>query len=168
MALVACSGDDSHAVRKAFYNGILDCRNASFVAGGGKGCLYGCLGMGSCARACPFGAIEITEAHIAVVHPELCTGCGTCVATCPRHIIKLVPRTSQIHVFCSSPEIGKNKFPICSGACIGCRKCERNAGEGQMCIEGFLARVNYENPPAAALADVCPTKALRRQVSTQE
>ena len=163
VAVVACSGDDSHAIRRGIYNGITDCRNATIVAGGGKGCLYGCLGMGTCARACPFGAIEVTENHIAVVHPGLCTGCGRCAAACPRHVIKLVPRTSKIHVFCSSPESGKVKLPVCKGACIGCRKCAKNAEEGQMTFQGFLACVNYENAPDPNLEQVCPTKALRSQ-----
>ena len=168
VAVVACSGDDNHAVRRGIYNGITDCRNAMIVAGGGKGCLFGCLGMGTCARACPFGAIEMTERHIAVVHPELCTGCGSCAAVCPRHVIKLVPRTSKIHVFCSSPESAKVKMPVCSGACIGCKKCARNSQEGQMTFNGFLACVNYENAPDQKLEEVCPTKALRSHSITEE
>ncbi len=161
VAVVCCSGDDDHAQRMAFYNGVNDCTNAMLVAGGGKGCIYGCLGMGSCARACPYGAIEIRANHIAVVHPELCVGCGKCVMVCPRQIIKLVPKTASIHVFCSSPERGALKRKICSAACIGCRKCVKAAGENEMTMKGFLAVVNYEQPPAPEVAEVCPTKALR-------
>jgi len=162
VAVVCCSGDDDHASRMAFYNGVNDCQNATLVAGGGKGCVYGCLGLGACARACPFGAIEISPKHIAIVHPSLCKGCGKCASACPRHIIKLVPRTAKIHVFCSSPESGKIKKPFCSAACIGCRKCAKTAEEGQISINGFLASVNYGNPPAEAVADACPTHCLRK------
>ena len=76
VAVVCCSGDDHHATRVALYNGVNDCLNAMMVAGGAKGCTYGCLGLGSCARACPFGAIEILPTHVAKIHPNLCKGCG--------------------------------------------------------------------------------------------
>ena len=66
VAVVCCSGDDHHTTRVAFYNGVNDCLNAMMVAGGAKGCTYGCLGLGSCARACPFGAIEILPTHVSI------------------------------------------------------------------------------------------------------
>lgn len=163
VAVVCCSGDDNHAVRRAFYNGINDCSTATQVAGAGKACLHGCLGLGTCARACPFGAIEVTSRHIAIVHPEICVGCGKCTTVCPRHIIKLVPRTAKIHVFCSSPEPFKTKKEICTGACIGCRKCAKAAQEGQINFEAgkFLAKIDYANPPAPEVAESCPAKCLR-------
>ena len=56
VAVVYCSGDRNHAGNVALYNGLNDCRAAA-AYGGGKGCRFGCIGLGSCARACPFGAI---------------------------------------------------------------------------------------------------------------
>ncbi len=162
VAVVLCGGDSGVAKWAAEYNGVNDCRSASLVAGGAaKACLYGCLGLGSCARACPFGAIEITESGIAVVHPEICTGCGKCVAACPRNLIRLVPKSAPVHVLCSSPEKGAAKKNVCKVACIGCRKCVKASGEGQMSMAGFLAQVNYDDPPPASVAAVCPTGALR-------
>ncbi|NLE54686.1 MAG: 4Fe-4S binding protein [Lentisphaerae bacterium] len=163
VAVVCCSGTDQYAIRRAFYNGVNDCHSAMLVAGGSKGCVYGCLGLGSCARACPFGAIEMRADHIAVVHPEICVGCGKCVTVCPRRIIKLVPKSAPVHVFCSSPEKAPVKRKVCSAACIGCRKCVKAAGENQMFINGFLASVNYENPPSADIVAVCPPKVLRTE-----
>ncbi len=164
VAVVFCSGDDDKATRQAFYNGVNNCRDAMQVAAGAKTCTYGCLGLGACARACPFGAIEITAKHLAVVHPDFCRACGKCVQTCPKKLIRLVPASAPIHVFCSSPEKGALKRTACKGACIGCRKCTSSAKENQIRMNGFLATVSYADPPAAEVAEVCPTGALRRNI----
>jgi RnfABCDGE-type electron transport complex B subunit len=162
VAVVLCGGDDNAAKRSAKYNGVKDCKSAAAVAGGDKGCAYGCLGFATCARACPFNAIEMRDG-LAVVHPELCVGCGKCVAACPRNLIKLVPADVEVHVFCSSPEKGPVKKKVCSVPCIGCRKCVKAAEEGQMTVTGFLVDVNYDNPPSKEIIEAakCPTKCLK-------
>jgi Na+-translocating ferredoxin:NAD+ oxidoreductase RNF subunit RnfB len=161
VAVVFCGGDNEYARRAAHYNGISDCKSAMFVSGGAKSCEYGCLGLGSCARACPFGAIEIING-LAVIHFDLCVGCGKCVVTCPRHLIKLVPVTASVHVFCSSHKKGVEKKKVCDVACIACRKCVKAAGENQMIVDGFLVKTNYENFPSSDLPQkaACPTNCL--------
>lgn len=162
VALVKCSGGIATTVRSP-YNGIEDCRSAVIVAGGAKGCEYGCIGFASCARACPFNAIEIRDG-LAVVHPDLCVGCGKCVDVCPKQLIELVPASVDVHVYCHSPEKGPVKRKVCQTACIGCRKCVRAAdSEGQMTVTGFLVATNYGNPPLPDLVEKtgCPTTALR-------
>ncbi|MCF7853441.1 MAG: RnfABCDGE type electron transport complex subunit B [Candidatus Pacebacteria bacterium] len=161
VAVVRCGGDNRLANWNANYNGILDCRSANLVAGGTKACQYGCLGLGTCARACPFDAIEITPHGLAVVHPDVCTGCGKCVAACPRNLIELVPKDAPLHNLCNNPEKGAQSRKVCDVSCIACQKCVKSAEEGQMYMDGFIARVNYENPPSADLAEVCPTKCLQ-------
>ena len=162
VAVVLCGGDHGRAKPAALYNGVSDCVSANLVNGGPKGCTYGCLGLASCARACPFNAIDIING-LAIVHSELCTGCGKCVSTCPRRLIKLAPRNSEVHVYCSSPEKGPTKKKVCEVACIGCRKCQKAGGEGQIEMQGFLARVNYENPPGGDIVEKagCPTGCLK-------
>ncbi len=162
VAVVKCSGCASTTVRSP-YNGVGDCRSAVVVAGGAKGCDYGCIGFASCARACPFDAIEIRDG-LAVVHPDLCVGCGKCVDTCPKNLIELVPASVDVHIYCNSPEKGALKRKVCQTACIGCRKCAKAAdSEDQIHIKGFLLAVNYDNPPLPDLVEKagCPTSALR-------
>ena len=88
IAIVRCGGDLSSAKRLELYNGINDCAAAALIAGGPKGCSYGCLGFASCARACPFNAIEMVNG-LAIVHENLCVGCGKCLDVCPRNLIVL-------------------------------------------------------------------------------
>lgn len=156
VAVVCCHGDETVASTRAFYNGVTDCVNATMVANGGKSCTYGCLGLGSCARVCPFDAIEITGKHIAIVHEDICKGCGKCVSVCPRNVIKLVPAKAPVHVFCNSPESFKLKKNSCKVGCIGCRKCAKSCEDGQITFNGFLASINYDNPPDEKVADACP------------
>lgn len=161
-AVVRCGGDFEQVTRHVNYNGVADCASAMLIAGGPKGCRYGCLGLGTCARKCPFGAIEIIN-NLAVVHEELCVGCGTCVAACPRGVIALVPATATAHVYCNSPAKGAEKRQVCKVGCIGCRKCAKSSPD-QFKVDGFLASVNYEADPLPGVAEVeaaaCPTDAL--------
>jgi Na+-translocating ferredoxin:NAD+ oxidoreductase subunit B len=160
VALVLCGGNNSVARRVSHYNGVADCASAELVAGGGKACRYGCMGFGSCARACPVGAIEIA-AGLAVVHPQICTGCGKCVATCPRKLIKLVPESRSIHVLCASPERGPDVKKVCDVGCIGCTLCAKAVNNQGITMKGALAVVDYAIPvtseePVAK----CPQKTI--------
>ncbi len=166
VAVVLCSGGNDKAVRNAQYNGILDCRSAQLVAnGGGKGCRFGCLGYGTCAHACPFGAIEIRNG-LAVVHSELCVGCGKCEQVCPRKLIKLVPASAKVHIYCNSLDKPVQRRKVCSSACLACRKCIKAAGEEHFSSQGFMIRINYANPPDESVVEKagCPTGCLSREI----
>ncbi len=84
------------ADRKYIYDGIQDCRGAIIIDGGEKQCPIGCLGLGTCVKACPFGALSIGPDRLPVVDKELCTGCGTCERICPKSIIKLSSNSLSI------------------------------------------------------------------------
>ena len=163
VALVRCGGSRAKAASAGVYNGLCDCGAAAATAGGGKGCAYGCLGYGSCARVCPKNAIRI-EDGLARVEKRLCIGCGKCVAACPRQLIALVPASAPLHVLCSNPEKGPAVRRVCSVGCIGCRLCEKNAGGAaahHFTFQGFLAQVDYANPPTdAQIAAKCPAKCI--------
>lgn len=159
---VVCCRSDIGEVRKMNYNGVQDCVAANMVAGGPDACRYGCLGLGTCARKCPFGAIEIIG-QVAVVHRELCVGCGKCAEVCPRGVIKMVPADFEYHVYCNSPEKGAVKRAICQAGCIGCRKCERIFGD-KFKMNGFLSQVDYTCSGMIEIDDVaainCPVGCL--------
>ena len=72
VAFVKCAGNCEKASKDYVYTGVEDCAAMAYVPNGGpKSCNYGCLGFGSCVKACPFGAIQIIDG-IAVVDKELC------------------------------------------------------------------------------------------------
>jgi len=81
---------------KYIYNGLDDCRAVALLGGGMKVCTIGCLGLGTCARVCPFDAISMGAEGLPVVDEKKCTGCGTCERVCPKHIITLSSITRRI------------------------------------------------------------------------
>ena len=77
VANVICQGSEELCKQKFNYTGIQDCVAASLVNDGDRSCKYACLGLGTCVRACPFGAIHIDDyKKIAVVDKEKCQSCG--------------------------------------------------------------------------------------------
>ena len=118
-AFVKCAGDCDKAKENYVYSGAMDCTAMNVVPNGGsKACTYGCMGYGSCVKACPFDAIHIVNG-IAVVDKGKCKACGKCVAVCPRHLIEIIPYKSNYTVNCSSNDKGKDVMSACSVGCIG-------------------------------------------------
>jgi formate dehydrogenase (NADP+) beta subunit len=94
-ARVGCWYPPEQADTRFAYDGVKDCRASMMLFSGTKLCPIGCLALGTCVAACPFGAITIAEKGLPEVNPNLCTGCGTCVAICPRSIIRLTSQTRR-------------------------------------------------------------------------
>lgn len=140
IALVACAGDSAKAPNRAVYLGIEDCTSAHATSGGPKKCAYGCLGLGSCVRACPFDAIAISDKGLAYVLEDKCTGCGQCVAECPRKIIRMVEADENVHVLCINPEKAKAVKEVCEVGCTGCKLCGKKSS--RFVFENALARVD--------------------------
>ena len=161
IAVVLCQGDNSKAKAKYHYLGISDCNAAQKIADGPKTCPGGCLGLGTCARVCPFGAIEMTAEGLAVISREKCTGCKKCVPACPRQVIGMTPLAATVHVLCNSRDKGAQVRKYCQVGCIACQICVKTAPEAYV-VEDFLARTVYQQPEGAAAAVAkCPTKCIR-------
>ena len=91
-----CTYGYENADLKFLYDGVQDCRAAILLSGGSKVCPIGCVGLGTCARACPFDALSMGPDHLPVVNLEKCTGCGTCERICPKNIITLTSNSRRI------------------------------------------------------------------------
>lgn len=62
MAYVKCKGTCDKIQRQYQYDGIHDCLSAAVVPGSGdKKCRFGCMGYGSCEKACAFDAIHVID-----------------------------------------------------------------------------------------------------------
>jgi len=165
IACVFCKGGINHALRRYEYKGIEDCRAAQLLAGGHKACTYGCLGFGTCVRACPFGAISMGPECIPVIDSSKCTGCGKCVAICPRQIIRLVPESQRFCVLCSSHDKGKRVKEVCSIGCIACQVCVKKCPANAIHMDDSLAVID---PGKCISCGACWEKCPQKIIWTDE
>lgn len=159
-AQVMCSGTHELAKKKYVYAGITDCVSANKLSGGDKLCPNGCIGLGTCAAACKFGAIHIING-VAAVDYEKCVACGMCVAACPKSIIKLIPYEAKHWVGCMSADKGPITKNYCDVGCIGCKICEKACPNGAIKVDGNVASINYELCDGCGLCESkCPRKII--------
>ena len=160
VARVLCGGSREAAVTRAAYDGVPDCRAADALAGGPKGCPQGCLGLGTCVKACPFGALSMGPDGLPVVDEAKCTGCGLCELTCPRGVIRVLPQQAS-YVRCVSTMPGRFVRQVCRTGCIGCRICERNCQYGAIRVVDDLAAIDPAKCEGCGkCAEVCPTRCI--------
>ena len=162
VARLACAGGNHVAHTHASYSGLDTCRAAALVAGGGKGCVWGCLGFGDCDTVCEFNAISMDRHRLPVVDPDKCTACGDCVDICPRDLFSLHPKSHHLWIACNNPETGETAEAECMVLCTGCGRCAVDAPEGLIAIRDSLAVIDYSrNALASRLAiERCPTGAI--------
>lgn len=153
IARSGCYYGVSDADLKFQYDGLSDCRAAALLGGGMKVCRIGCLGLGTCVKACPFGAISMGPDGLPVVHEGRCTGCGTCERVCPKHIINLSSVTRRILreytvEECTTP---------CQRACpagINIREYIQHIADGDH--NRAVQVIKERNPFPAVIGRVCP------------
>lgn len=161
-AHILCAGDCNAAGNKYIYDGISDCLAANKLAGGAKSCQYGCLGLGSCVKACLFGAIEITNG-IAHIDDKKCVGCGNCINACPKNIIKLIPQKQKYVVDCSKQNTKITTLKDCNVGCVACRICEKNCPSGSIKIKENHAVIDSSSCTSCGIcAEKCPKKIIHK------
>lgn len=161
-AQVKCLGTCEVAKEKYHYEGVEDCQSAHLLHGGLKKCAYGCLGLGSCVKACPFDAITIQEG-LAHVNQEKCRACSLCVSACPRALIVVEKIKNVYTVKCHSHDKGKDVKSGCSRGCIGCGICAKQCDEDAITIKNNLAWIDPERCTGCGkCAEKCPTHVIEK------
>lgn len=162
IARVFCQGGTSLSQRKFIYTGVQDCAAAVLAAGGDKSCEYGCLGFGTCMRACPFGAITMSKDNLPLIHPDKCTACGKCVAACPKQVIEIAQASKAVVISCHSRDKGIDVKKKCQVGCIACGICVRTCPVNAIAIDNNLARIDHNKCIVCGLCvKKCPTSAIR-------
>ncbi len=153
IASLSCKYGVEEADQMFAYDGVADCRAAVLIAGGQKVCKQGCLGLGSCVKACPFGAITLGPDRRPRIDPHFCTGCGTCVRVCPKGVLSLTSATNRV--------LAWNRLGECLAPCQ--RTCP-----AQIDIPGYIRAIKLgrpedalriikeHNPMPLSIGRVCP------------
>lgn len=148
-----CTYSGGEAPTKYRYTGIRDCRAVDLLYGGMKACRIGCLGLGSCARACPSRAITMGPDGLPAVDEKRCTGCGICEQVCPKHIIKLSSVTRRLLREYTTDDC----ITPCQRACpagIDIRSCIRHIDEGN--YSRAVQVIKERNPFPIVIGRICP------------
>jgi electron transport complex protein RnfB len=169
IARVFCQGGAQLSQKKFIYTGVQDCTAAVLAAGGDKSCEYGCLGYGTCMRACPFGAISMSADNLPLINPEKCTACGKCVAACPKQVIELAQSSKAVVISCHSRDKGVDVKKKCQVGCIACGICVRTCPVDAIKIDNNLARIDHSKCIVCGLCvKKCPTSAIHDYIPVRQ
>ena len=162
VARLACAGGRHVARMRAHYEGLGTCRAAATVAGGGKACDWGCLGLGDCDAVCDFEAISMNQYGLPVVDAAKCTACGDCVEICPKALFSLEPVSRKLWVACKNKADGDTAEMQCEVACTACGKCVADSAPGLIKLVNELASIDYALNEQASRKSIerCPTGAI--------
>jgi len=148
VARLSCAGGRAQAHQIAEYNGFEGCRAAALVSGGGKGCSWGCLGLGDCEVACTFDAIRMNANGLPEVDPDKCMACPDCTNACPKNLFEVLPVSQKLFVQCSIPFAAEDASSLCKVACDACSKCALDAPD-LIHMEGNLPVLDYASGAVA-------------------
>jgi Na+-translocating ferredoxin:NAD+ oxidoreductase RNF subunit RnfB len=163
IAALQCAGGRKTVKKRYDFSLLDDCAAANMLAGGPSACNFGCLGYGTCIKACPFDAMYMGEDDLPKILIEKCTGCGNCNKVCPRGLLPLIDLEAPLFVVCKSLDKGKDVRGYCKAGCIACKICEKSCGEGSFSVVDNLAVVDYEkfkDCHKEQCIEKCPTKCI--------
>lgn len=162
VARLACAGGNNVARMRAEYSGMQTCRAAVAAGGGGKACVWGCLGLADCEVSCDFDAITMDRHGLPVVDEDKCVACNDCVEACPLGLFSLQPISRKLWVACKSLAEGDEALADCEVACTGCSRCVADAPDGLIAIRSNLAVIDYSKNQLASPLPIqrCPTGAI--------
>lgn len=159
-AVVHCLGTCDNTSDKIEYQGVHSCTAAMQLYGGSASCAFGCIGLGDCAKACPYGAINVCNG-VATVNSALCKGCSICVNVCPKSIISL-ETAGKAAVYCSSRVKGGETRKVCKAGCIGCMRCVKACEYGAITVTDFCASVDSSKCVSCGkCTEVCPANIVK-------
>jgi NADPH-dependent glutamate synthase beta subunit-like oxidoreductase len=152
LARVDCTGGQ-RAEDIYRYEGALDCRAQHLLHGGSKMCPEGCLGLGSCVRACPFDAIFMGKNGYPVVDPVACRACGKCEEACPRGVMAVYGDTDGL--------LHLNETSDCLAPCRQRCPGEINIPKYINCVKNgdyasAVLTIKERNPLLLVCGRVCP------------
>ncbi|MCD4761114.1 FAD-dependent oxidoreductase [bacterium] len=141
------------ATLKYDYSGFDDCRAAMLFYRGPLYCDHGCIGLGTCAKSCKFGAITMGDDFLPHFNPDLCVGCGACVRACPKGIVSLMSEKTKI--------LHWNQYNECLAPCrqkcpaqINIPKYIQHIERGE--YAEALMTIKESNPLPISTGRVCP------------
>jgi len=166
VAFVGCRGGERVAP-SVEYRGLRTCTAAALLSENLRVCPYGCIGLGTCVEACPFGALRMVDGY-AEVDDAACTGCRACIAVCPKNLIYMVPRPQKVRVACASHGKGKAVKSVCPVGCIACGICAKNCPVECIEIVDNLAVIDHDKCINCGIcAAKCPTKSIVDKVTAR-
>ena len=165
VAQLHCNGTFGNAITKYEYKGVIDCHLAVTQFGGPSYCYYGCIGLGSCVKVCPFGAIRIGENRLPVVDTSLCLGCGLCANQCPQKVLDIIPIDRRVFIRCNNRDKGRIAREECNVSCISCGLCVKACPEGAIRLiddtVGSVSMIDYEKCVSCGICvEKCPRKSI--------
>lgn len=165
VAVIRCNAACETRSLVNHFDGIRSCALEHAYYQGESNCNFGCLGLGDCVEACPFGAMVMNEDDTyPVVLVDKCTGCGKCLEACPRSLPQMRevhPGKQLVYVNCSNRNKGPLAMKECEVSCIGCGLCKKKCPSEAITLESFLATIHGDKCISCLeCVPVCPRKSI--------